>query len=178
MIKAKLIKVAGQLLIHTPYNACLVEEIRDIPGRRYDASLRAWSVPSGSEQQAREIVRKYFVIEGETGYDPYETITAKVVGRYPCSVEVDGIEVFSSRSGLLDMRPNGAYEIISYTGGLTYAERHTRYSDFGVDYTLTLKVRKGAKWTTTGNGDFEIVEEPSLEAFALGDDLNSLLKDL
>ena len=179
MNRAKLVKVADQILIHTDYNASLVEEIRGIPGRRWSSSMKVWSVPVGSEQQVREIVRRFFVIEGETSFDPYETITVKVIGRYPASVTVDGIDIFSPRSGLLDTRPNGAFEIISYTGGVKWSERHSRYTAFGIDYTLTLKVRKNAEWDTTGNGDYEIVEEEVIQpgTFHLNDVLRSALGD-
>lgn len=124
MATAKITKVADVVLVQAPYNASLIAEIKAIPGRRYNPDLKAWSVPDGSEQQVRELVRQYYQIEGEVSQVEYETVRVRVTGKssskrtYMGGVTVDGREIFSTMRGYLDMRPNDSFEILEYKGGV------------------------------------------------------------
>ncbi len=170
MEKAKLTKVAGKLLIHTPYNSHLVDEIRGIPGRRWNPDLQAWSVPVESEQQVRDLVRQFYQIEGEPCYVEYEIIRVKVTGEgsakrtHTSSVTVDGREIFNPYSGYLDMRANGSFEILEHVGGFVKGDgyvRHGRGHAFAVAYTLKMRVRKEAEWETRGSGTYEFLPPES-----------------
>lgn len=159
MERAKITKVGGNLLVFTPYNSQLVEEIRGIPGRRWDASLRAWSVPVASEQQVRELVRKFYQIEGEPCYTDYDVLRVKVIGKVSAShvraggVSIDDVDIFNPQSGYLDMRPNTPFEILDYVGGIVGIKQEGE--PFMIEYTLKIKVRKNAVWHTTGSGDYQ-----------------------
>ncbi len=163
MQTAKLTKVGDQLIIRCPYNASLVEEIRSIPGRRWNPDMKAWAVPAGSEQQVRELVRQFFQIEGEESQVEYEIVRVKVTGKssskrsYLGGVTVDGKEVFSTMRGYLDMRPNDTFQILDSKGGFTYGDGYINNNHahaFEVEYELVLKVRKGAQWAATGHADY------------------------
>src|SRR2546421_4098459 len=62
---AKFVNIEGVTIIRSPYDPELITEIKRIPGRKYDGTLKVWSVPSQYEEYVRAIVRKYFPIEDE-----------------------------------------------------------------------------------------------------------------
>ena len=160
---AKLSRVGDRLLIQFPYNPGLIEEIREIPDRRWNGSIKAWSVPIGNEQQVRDVIRPYYQIEGEPSYIEYETIRVRVTGKtsarrtYCGGVTIDGRDVFSPTHGYLDMRENDIYEIQEHRGGFVHGDGHIKRGQghaFEVMYDLVLKVRKDATWETTGRAEY------------------------
>lgn len=168
MEKARLQRVGEKLLIQTPYNAVLVEQLRGIPGRMWDKVNHKWVVPAGSEKQVRALIRQFFEIEGETS-DLYQIIKVKVTGCASVSrsrlgyVTIDGEELFSPMHGYLDMRPNGVFEILEYKGGFSKGDS---LSAFEIEYVLTVKVRRNARWATHGRdeyqGTYEFIEKPPI----------------
>ncbi len=163
MQKASLVRVGDQLIIRSPYNAGLVEEVKGIPGRRWNPDIKVWSVPIGSEVQAREIVRQFFQIEGEPSYIEYETVRVRVTGktsstRYYCGgVTIDGRDVFSPTHGYLDTRKNDEFEILEQKGGFVSGDGYIKRGKghaFAVEYELLLRVRKNAEWKTTGRAEY------------------------
>jgi hypothetical protein len=159
--KAQLSKSGDNLVIATPYNPRLVEEIRGIPGRRFDGIKKMWWVHVSFEPQIREIVRKFFQIEGESSYVEQVTLRVHVTcqfsgnGRYNGSVSIDGQDIFNPTSGYLDMRPNPVFEIVDHAGG--FVEKKSSSDPYRIDYTLKLKVLKDAGWRVSGSATYEIL---------------------
>lgn len=160
---ARLTRARDQLLIQFPYNADLIEEIRGIPGRRWNVEMKVWSVPLGNEQQVREVIRPYYQIEGEPPYIEYETVRVRITGktsstRYYCGgVTVDGRDIFSPTHGYLDMRENDVYEILEHRGGFVRGDGYIKHGQghaFEVEYELVLRVRKDVRWKSTGRADY------------------------
>ncbi len=164
MTKAMLINTLnGEVAIKSPYNASLVEEIKSLPNRRWNGVQKAWIVPMKFESQAREIVRKYFQIDGEEAQIEYETIEMVVwtdntyKRSYPHGVTVDGCDVINMQYGSL-VRSSKQFEILESKGGFTSGDSNHAFS---VRYEIKVRVRKGAKieaYGRCGKGSFEIVE--------------------
>lgn len=148
---ARIRREGTALLVFTPYDPALVREFNGVPGSRWKPDRRAWSFPTGSEQQVREIVRQCYPIEDEGIQVAYETLRVHITGSDRASVSINGVDLFSSASGYLDMRPNYHFEILDYAGGFTSREGRS----FTVDYTLRLKVRTDATWQTRGYGAWQ-----------------------
>lgn len=147
---AEVVRMQGNLFIRAPYHPRLVTEIRGIPGRRWKPGLQAWSVPVASEQQVREIVRRFYQIDGEPCYLRYKIVRVHVTSfcdrRVGGGVTIDERDLFNTQSGYLDMRPNNIFEILDYVGGFVEKDN----TSFRVDYTLKLNVREDAEWRVTG----------------------------
>ncbi len=155
MNKATLTNENGLIVIRTPYNASLVQEIKSLPGRRWNADERAWTVPASQEMQAREIVRRYFQIEGKESALEYEIVRCHIFAKvsakrtYNGNVAIDGHEIVNMYGSV--RRNDDAFEVIEEQGGFLRGDsRHA----FEVEYTLTLKVRKGAAFERTGHADY------------------------
>ena len=181
MQTAKIIIQGDRIIAKTPYNAELVSEIKAIPGKRpvfVDGKFDSWSVPAEAEQSLREIVRKYFLIEGEKA--EYEILRLKVCGEssasrsYQGGVEVDGYDLINTMNGRLREK-SPAFEILKSSGGFVKGDgfvnlkRQSSHA-FAVEYVVEIKVRKGAKIERTGRashwGSFEVlgrVEEKPAE---------------
>ncbi len=149
--------------IRAPYHELLVREIKGIPGRVWHETARMWTLPAASEQQARELVRQFYQIEGEPCYIVYQTVRVTVRGGadanrvYRGGVTVDGRHLFDVNSGYLDMRPNMDFEILDYAGGFTAESTTARGradKPFHVEYVLRVRVRTDAEWAATGRGEF------------------------
>lgn len=163
MTKALLIENNGEIAIKTPYNASLVEEIKSLPNRRWNGVQKAWIVPASREQEVREIVRKYFMIEGEESTVEHEVLDLVVWAdntykrSYPHGVTVDGCDIVNMAYGSL-VRSSNAFEILESKGGFVKGDSSHAYE---VCYEIKLKVRKGAViegYGRCGKGSFEIVE--------------------
>src|SRR5258708_3162515 len=154
--QAKLTKVGNVVIINTPYNASLVADIKTLPGRRYNAELKAWSVPVQHEEQVREIVRKYFQIEGEESSVKYSIVrvivTAKASSKrtYLGGVTVDGHDIINMMYGSVRYNDD-TFEVLQEKGGFTRGDANHAWE---VEYDLTLKTRKGAIFQTTGHADY------------------------
>lgn len=165
MSQAKITKVGNVVVISTPYNASLVTEIKELPGRRYNSDLKAWSVPVQHEDRVREIVRKYFQIEGEES--TIERVTVKVIVRVKASskrsycggVTIDGHDIVNMAYGSVRYNDD-TFEILQEKGGFIVGDARHAYT---AEYELTLRVRKGAVFASTGHADywghFEFVKE-------------------
>lgn len=163
--KAQLSKSGDNLVIATPYNPRLVEEIRGIPGRRFDGIKRTWIVHTSFESQIRDIVRKFFQIEGEPSYVELVTIRVKITcqfgnSRRNGSVSIDGQDIFNPMSGYLDLRPNPVFEIVDHAGG--FVDKKSSSDPYSIDYTLKLKVLKDAEWCVSAPATYEILSGDNL----------------
>jgi hypothetical protein len=169
MAVATIINNGSESIIKSPYNASLVSDIKALPGRKWNSDNKAWSVPGRFDAQVREIVRRYFQIEGEQSAVEYEEVRLVVCAdntskrSYPHGVTIDGCDVVNMTYGSLVQKSN-AFEILESKGGFLRGDsRHA----FEVRYEIKVKVRKDAKIETygrCGSGSFEIVEEPVVEA--------------
>lgn len=162
----EIIKGQATISIQTPYNASFVDALKaEIPAthRKWDSSSKTWNVSGQFEEKAREITRRFFEIEGEDNQVEYEEVRCLVKGgnsakrTYSGGVTIDGIDIFSPMTGYLNHK-SASFEIIESEGGFTSGDsRHA----FDVEYTLKLKVRKGANWQEYGNanhnGRYEIL---------------------
>ncbi len=163
MQKAQVTKVGDKLIICSQYNERFTSEIRGIPGRVWCPGITAWSVPLGSEQQVRDLVDDFYT---------YETVRVKVMcklttqSRQAGCVSVDGKDLFNPTSGYLDMRPNGAFEILDYSGGK---------QDGHIDYTLRLKILKNAEWQASGYSEYRASYEILSGNNPIDDFLDTLL---
>lgn len=162
-MKALLIENNGEIAIKTPYNASLIEEIKSLPNRRWNQVQKAWIVPASRESEVREIVRKYFTIEGEESAVEYEVLDLVVWAdntykrSYPHGVTVDGCDIVNMAYGSL-VRSSNAFEILESKGGFVKGDSSHAYE---VRYEIKIRVRKGAKieaYGRCGKGSFEIVE--------------------
>lgn len=169
MATASIVKMPSGVAVKSPYNASLVEEIKSLPNRKWDGIQKVWIVPQSSEVRAREIVRKYFQIEGEKSEVEYETINLIVWAdntykrSYPHGVTIDGCDVVNMSYGSL-IRSSNAFEILESKGGFVKGDSSHAYE---VRYEIKVRVRKGAKieaYGRCGKGDFEIVEQAPVEA--------------
>lgn len=174
MQTAKIITQGDRIIAKTPYNAELVSEIKAIPGKKpvfVDGKFDSWSVPAEAEQSLREIVRKYFLIEGEKA--EYEILRLKVCGEssasrsYQGGVEVDGYDLINTMNGQIREK-SPAFEVLKVVSGgfvkgdgFVNLKRQSSHA-FAVEYVVEIKVRKGAKIERTGRashwGSFEILE--------------------
>jgi hypothetical protein len=154
-----------EVFVKSPYNASLVSDIKALQGRRWDGGNKVWAVPARLESEVREIVRRYFQIEGEESTIEYETVRVHVEVKssskrsYIGNVTVDGHDIVSGLYGNV-RRNDDAFEVIEEKGGFTRGDsRHA----FEVSYDLVLKVRKGAIFQSTGHADywgrFSFIEE-------------------
>jgi len=159
--QARLVKKGSELHVYTPYHRLLVEQIRGIPGRRWDGTC--WIVPVRAEEQTRELVRQFYQIEGEPCYVPFVVLRVHIRSEkkgYACGqVSVDDCELFLPESGYLNMQEEDGFVILDYAGGFTdeYKSARSRKNGFVIDYTLKIKVRDGAKWVTSGAASYEIL---------------------
>lgn len=161
-MQAEFISQGAMVAVKTPYNTSLIDEIKLLPGRRWDAANKCWLVPVAEEGNAREIVRKYYQIKGEGSIVQMETKRLRIVVEasarrtYVGRVEIDGQELVWSNSGSLRMEgPEGAWKVLEATGGYISGDARHAYK---AEYTLTLSLRKGAKIETSGRNT-AIVEE-------------------
>ena len=161
-MQAEFTRQGMMIAIKTPYNASLVDEIKLLSGRRWDAASKCWLVPLAEEGNARDIVRKYYQIQGEASIVQMETKRLRVVAEashrrtYVGRIEIDGQELIWSNSGSLRMEgPEGAWKVLEATGGYTSGDARHAYR---VEYTLTLSLRKDAKIEASGRNT-AIVEE-------------------
>lgn len=160
---AKITKVGNVVVISSPYNAILVSEIKELPDRKYNPDLKAWSVPVQHEEQVRQIVRKYFGIEGEENTVEYRNVHVIVRAKasskrtYLGGVTVDGHDIINMNYGSV-RRNDDSFEVVQEKGGFVRGDASHAWE---VEYDLILKVRKGAYFQTTGRadhwGDFEFV---------------------
>lgn len=157
----KLTKTGNVIVISTPYNASLVAEIKELSGQRWDSTAKAWLVPASQEDAVRAIVRKYFQIEGEASTLEYETVKVLVRAKasakrtYLGGVTVDGHDVINLINGRVNYT-SSAFEVLDEQGGFTVGDgyiRNERTHAYEAEYTLTLKVRKGATFEATGRAD-------------------------
>lgn len=138
--------------IKTPFNTSLISEIKNLPGRQWDAAAKCWTVPLSEEGNAREIVRKYFQIAGEGSIVQYETKRLRVVvaasrkRTYVGHVEIDGQDLVWTDTGTLRMEGPG-WKVLEAVGGFTSGDARHAYE---AEWTLTIEVRKGAKIETSG----------------------------
>jgi hypothetical protein len=168
MSKAMVIDIPnGEIAIKSPYNASLVEEIRSLPNRRWNGVEKSWVVPAKYENQVRQIVRKYFQIEGEEAQVEYEVLDLVIWAdntykrSYPHGVTIDGCDVVNMQYGSL-IRSSNAFEVLEEKEG-EFLKGDSSHA-FEVRYRVKVKVRKGAKIETygrCGQGDFKIVEKAS-----------------
>lgn len=158
----------------TPYNAELINEIKAIPGKKpvfVDGKFDCWSVPVEAEESLREIVRKYFLIEGEKA--EYEILHLKVCGEssasrnYQGGVEIDGYDIINTMNGQIREK-SPAFEVLKVVSGgfvkgdgFVNLKRQSSHA-FAVEYIVEVKARKGAKIERTGRashwGSFEVLE--------------------
>lgn len=156
MSQARITKVGNVVVVNSPYNATLVDEIKELPGRRYNPDLKAWSVPSQHEEEVRQIVRKYFQIEGEESAVEYQmvkvivTVKASSKRTYLGGVTVDGHDLVNMGYGSVRYNDD-AFEVLQEKGGFTVGDSRHAYT---AEYELTLKVRKGAIFESTGHADY------------------------
>lgn len=172
MTKAQIIKRGAVAAIKSDYNTSLIAELKAIPGRRWNGATKCWEIPLPHEEAAREILRKYFPIEDELNVEPArEIIKARVQAgnsskrNYSGGVKIDGIDVISTLTGAINLKPNSAFEVLESSVG-TWLRGDARHA-FDIEYTVVLKVRQGADWESYGNanhvGAFEILERRDLE---------------
>jgi hypothetical protein len=164
MSNATLTKVANQIIIRTPYNASLVDEIKSLPGRRWNDDIKAWSVPAEHETSVREIVRQYFQIEGEESQVKYEVLELIVWAdntykrSYPHGVTIDGCDVVNMAYGSIVQRSN-TFELLESSGGFICGDSNHA---FEVKYQIKVRVRKDATIETygrCGQGQFKILNK-------------------
>jgi hypothetical protein len=164
MKSAKILTAGENTFVESPYNAEMIAEIKEIPGRQWKKDVKAWMVPSEREQELREIVRKYFVIEGEESEIEYEVLNMVVEAdntrqrSAPHGLTVDGCDIVYMNTGHLCMKAS-SFEILEAKGGYRYGDSRRAY---GVRYEIKIKVRKGAKieaYGRCGKGSFEIIPQ-------------------
>lgn len=163
---ARLIEEGNRIIIKTSaYNADFVEDIKKVDGKKpvfVNGKFDSWSVPAEQEQAAREIVRRYFQIEGEESHIEYEVLRLRVTGKssakrsYLGGVEIDGHDLIDTMHGNLRKSPH--FEVLKSEGGFVYGDGYInlkRQSShaFAVEYIVEVKVRKGAKIEATGHAD-------------------------
>lgn len=164
--KARIVKSKNDLIVSSPYNPRLVEDIRGIPGRRYNSVNKTWIVHESFDPLVRAILRRFFQIEGEPSYVEYVVlrvrVTCEFLGslRYSGDVSVDSQAIFDSTSGYLDLRPNPILEILDYAGG--FVDRKSAHEPFKIDYSLRMCVLKDATWSVSGHASYEILSNDNL----------------
>lgn len=172
MERAKITRLGDTLLIKTPYNADLVEEIKDFPSRRWNPAMKAWAVSAGLEDDVYRVVRKYFPIEGESeeafeGEVIHVRVVAQASGKrtYCGGVTIDGHDIINLSYGSVNHN-SPAFEVLEEKGGFVRGDGYIKRGNahaYEVEYFLTLKARKGATFECTGRsgycGKFEILKE-------------------
>jgi hypothetical protein len=163
MATATIIENGTDIIVKSPYNASLVSDIKTLPGRKWDSEEKAWKVSGKFASQVREIVAKYFQIEGEASAVEYEIKNLIVWAdntykrSYPHGVTIDGCNIVNMLYGSLVQQSN-AFEILESKGGFTKGDSRHAYE---VRYEIKVRVRKGANieaYGRCGKGEFKIVE--------------------
>ncbi len=147
----------NQAIVKAPYNAAMVDEIKNIPNRKWDGITKAWIVPAEFAGKAQEIIDRYFgeAVEKEiirlriTGGNTYKRT-------YPHGVSIDGYDLITPWGNI--SRDCAAFKVLDCKGGFTRGDaRHA----FDVEYEVTLEIRKGARIERTGRasyqGSFEVL---------------------
>lgn len=151
-MQAEIIAKGDMIAIKTPYNTALIDEIKCMPGRQWDAASKCWLVPADQEGNAREIVRKYFPVAGEGNSVQTETkrlrITVSASSRrtYVGRIEIDGQDLVWSDTGSLRME-GPTWKILEASGGFTSGDARHAYE---ASWDITIQVRKGARIETAG----------------------------
>lgn len=172
MQKAQINKIGNTLLIKTPYNSDLVEEIRCFPSRRWNPEMRAWAISADLEDDVYRVVRKYFPIEGESdeafaGEIIKVRIVAQASGKktYAGGVSIDGCDVINLMYGSVNHN-SPTFDVLDERGGFVRGDGYIKHNSahaYEVEYFLTLRVRKGAVFESTGRsscrGEFKIFKE-------------------
>jgi len=159
--KAIISVVADYCSVAAPYNAELVQAIKEIPGRKWNPDSKTWKVPVKQEDKLREIVRRFYPIDGEESQVEYElvdmTIKADNTAKRsdPHNVEIDGCELVNMWNGNL-YSINSSFEVIEHTGGFVSGDASHAFT---VEYRVKIKCRKNAAIHETGrcgHGFYEI----------------------
>ena len=77
---ARIEEVGNDLHLHTPYNAAFVNDVKNIPGRRWDSDHKAWIVPSKHYDKALSITQKHFSDVDHPRQSPGTIVNGKNVG--------------------------------------------------------------------------------------------------
>lgn len=147
------------MLVNTPYNQRFVDELKEaVPytHRKWDRANKIWDVAEEYAEVAQALISKYF------GTKEVEIVTAKIWGgnshkqTYRGGVTIDGSDLITPW-GALSAKCD-AFEIVESVGGYTKGDgRHAH----DVEYTITVKCRKGAEWEAYGRGghtgDYQII---------------------
>lgn len=163
MQTAKITPNGEMLSVQAPYNTSLISEIKELPGRKWDAANKAWLVPAEQEAALRTAVRKYYQIEGEGRESTPETEERRVLltgcgsskRTYLGGVSVDGEQIFTVNGGLRTSGNN--FEILDYTGGYTSGDGYSHgdhFRAYTVQYEIKIRTRRNADWQTTGRADY------------------------
>lgn len=159
-MQAEITTKGTMIAVKAPYNTALIDEIKCLPGRQWDAASKCWLVPVEQEGNVREIVRKYFQVAGEGSIVQHETkrlrivVTASRRRTYTGRIEIDGEDLVWIDSGTL--RHEGAsWKVLESSGGFEYGDARHAYR---ASWELTINVRKGARIEAVGR-EFSSVEE-------------------
>ncbi len=171
MQTAKVIAASTRIFVESPYNAEMIAALKEIPGRKWHPTEKCWSVPVEEEARLREVVRRYFQIEGEKV--EMETIDLRVFAEcsakrtYFGTVTIEGHEVIR-RDGSLGQ--SDRFEILEAKGGFDKGDGHLYLTGLGgprghawqATYTIKVRTRHGAKIEevrcASHCGSFEILD--------------------
>lgn len=164
MQTAKITQSGEMLSVQAPYNASLISEIKELPGRKWDAANKAWLVPAEQEAALRTSVRKYYQLEDEGRESAPETEERRVLvtgcgsskRTYLGGVSVDGEPLFYSSGGL--RKQSNAFEIIDYSGGYTSGDGYSHgdhFRAYTAQYEIKIRTRRDAEWEVTGRASYQ-----------------------
>jgi hypothetical protein len=82
---AQVYETAGRFAARTPYNTAFVAAVKDLPGRRWDADAKVWTVDADQEAALRALVEQFFGKEEEAEQTPAPASTndPKMVADFP-----------------------------------------------------------------------------------------------
>lgn len=133
-----------RLLLHTPYNAGFVADVKDIGGR-WDAGKRAWSVDARDEARAKELLISYYGTDGSPDMAA-DAVTVRIkLAQHESSYRDGAKAMYAGR--IIATRPGRdapvrlSPGVVLIEGKLPYSGGSMKYPQIDADDSVIVEVR-------------------------------------
>ena len=167
--------------IYTPYNAEFVSRIKNIGGRKWNASEKCWEVPKTEVNTVREYMLEIF---GETDLGTGERVTVKVTFNDDAVATCGSIVLFGKTVARATGRDSGARngDDATLVFGKIGSGGSARYWTTEIDEGAVIKLRNVPKAALDIDTEYdvtvEILEEAEIDRNALIEERERLLARL
>ena len=105
------------ILVKFPYNKELIEEIKQIPGRKYDPNEKGWDIPDQFLPMAATMIQDYYPNIADIIRDFYTITNPKPdLGNISSAKDIDELDVKYSQKAVQDVkdRLRTPYDLYAY----------------------------------------------------------------